>query len=117
MEAMTTFSPAFLRTARSGTVSFFLSSGTEFGLAGARIEGLDLPADGVGVRRERRFVEVGLRPRLRVEMAVAVDAAHEHRRIAHLGLANVRGDITDRQSDAAIIAAVGARSVHQLDVV
>ena len=55
---MTTFSPAFFRAARSGTVSFFLSSGTEFRLARAGVERLHLPAHRVGVRGERAGIDI-----------------------------------------------------------
>src|ERR1700741_4097409 len=78
MEAITTFSPAFLRAARSGTVSFLRSSGTECCLLRSLIERLYLPADGVGVRSERGFVQVRLGPRLGVEVAVLVHPAHQH---------------------------------------
>src|ERR1041385_6576395 len=103
---MTTFSPAFFRAARSGTVSFFLSSGTEFGLLGALVERPDLPADGIGVRRERGGVHGRGRPGLQVEMTVAIDAAHEHGRVAHLGLAHVGRDVADREADAPVGRAV-----------
>ena len=75
---MTTFSPACLRRRRSGTVSFLRSSGTKLGLLGSLVERLHLPADRVRVRGEGRFVEVRLGPRLGVEMAVLVDAAHHN---------------------------------------
>src|SRR4029079_4018852 len=113
---MTTFSPAFLRAARSGTVSFFRSSGTELALCGARVKRLDLPPDRVGVRSERRLVEGRLRPRLGIEVPERVDATHEDGGIAHLGLAHVRRDIADRHADAPVVAAVCIRAVHQLDM-
>src|SRR5512144_125900 len=101
---MTTFSPACLRSFRSGTVSFLRSSaiailavvapgacasGAEFLLVGALVERGDLAVDRLVVRGERRLVEVVLRPRLGIEVLVLVGAAHEHRRIAHLRLAHV----------------------------
>jgi hypothetical protein len=55
------------------------SSGTKFSLRRSMVERLHLPADGIRVRRECRFIEVRLGPRLRVEMAVFVGAAHQHR--------------------------------------
>src|SRR5919204_6340662 len=82
-------SPAFLRSARSGTVSFLRSSGTEGGLVGPLVERFHLPPHRVGVRRERRLVDIRVRAWLGVEVMIAVDAAHEHRRVAHLGLAHV----------------------------
>src|SRR6185312_4590555 len=69
------------------------SSGAELGLRGSLVEGLYLPADRVGVCSKGGFVEVRLGPRLRIEMAVAVGAAHQHGRIAQLGLAHVSRDI------------------------
>src|SRR5688572_3653066 len=114
---MTTFSPAFLRAARSGTVSFLRSSGTKRGLVGTFIQRLDLAAHRVGMRREGGLVQVAARARLVVEVAVAVDAAHQGRRVADLDLAYVRGDVADGEADASVARAVRLRAVHQLDVV
>src|SRR5919202_4349614 len=116
MEAMTTFSPAFLRAARSGTVSFLRSSGTEFGFLSALVERLHLPAYGIGVCGERRLVEIGARARLRIEVSVAVDATHEHRGVTHLRLPHIRRDVANRKADAPVVRPIGLRAVHELDV-
>src|SRR5947207_15822224 len=104
---MTTFSPACLRRRRSGTVSFLRSSGTKLGLLGALVERFHLPADGVGMRGERALVEIGLRPRLVVEMMMAIDTADQRRRVAHLGLAHVGRDVADGEADPPYVRAVG----------
>src|SRR6266850_110673 len=113
MEAITTFSPAFLRAARSGTVSFLRSSGTEFGFVGALVQGLHLAADRIGMRGERSLVEIRLRARLVIEMAVAIDTTHEHRRVVHLRLAHVSRDIADGEADAPIVRPVGLGAVRE----
>src|SRR5207247_2669874 len=104
--AITTFSPAFLRCARSGTVSFLRSSGTKCGLVGTFVERLHLASDGVGMRCERALVEVGPRARLMIEMAVAVHSAHQRRRVADLDLAHMRRAVADGKADAAFVRAV-----------
>ena len=68
------------------------------------------------MRGERGFVQVALRARLVVEIAVLVLAAHQRGRIAHLGLAHVSRDVADRQADAAVVGSVRLRAVHHLDV-
>src|SRR2546427_11640175 len=117
IDAITTFSPAFWRCARSGTLSFLRSSGTECGLVGTFVERLHLTSDGVGMRCERALVEVGPRARLMIEMAVAVHSAHQRRRVADLDLSHMRRDVADGKADAAIVRTVRLRAVHQLDVV
>src|SRR2546428_13342735 len=101
----------------SWSVSFLRSSGTEFGFVGSLVQGLHLPADRIRVRGEGGGIEIGLGPWLRVEMAVFVDAAHEHRGIAHLGLANVGRDVADGEADAAGGAADGGGTGDPADVV
>ena len=62
------------------------------------------------------LVEVGPGARLGVEVVVLVGASHEDGRVTHLGLAHVGRDVADGQADASVVAAVGVRTVHELDV-
>src|SRR5215211_1070673 len=59
--------------------------GTERTL-GAVVQHLGRASDGSLVRRQRGLVEVALGCGIDIEIAVAVGAAHQHRRIARLDL-------------------------------
>src|SRR2546430_14129052 len=98
---MPSFSPAFLRRARSGTVSVLRSSaisGAELGLVGALVQSLHLPPDRVRMRSEGSLIQVGFGPRLCVEVAVSVGAAPPHRRNAPPGLAEVGRGVAGRKN-------------------
>src|SRR6266545_7762879 len=73
--------------------------GTERTL-GAVVQHLGRALDGGPMSRERRLVEVALRRRIGVEIAVAVAAAHQHRRIARLELADMGRDVANGVADA-----------------
>src|SRR5579883_340928 len=62
-------------------------------------------------RRLRRRGEFGVWPRVGVEMAVGIDAAHQHCRIAEAVLAGIGRHHLDEQHDAAVGAAIGARAM------
>ena len=68
------------------------------------------------MRGERGLVEVAFRPRLVIEVTVAVDPAHEGRRVANLQLRNVRRDVANGQADAAVILNADAMDRRNLYV-
>src|SRR4051812_41901308 len=76
------------RNTRQSGMGFALS-GAERLLVCTRIESLDLAAYGVLVCGARGVIEVTLGTRLVVEVAVAVYAPHERRRIPHFQLLDV----------------------------
>src|SRR6185503_19536474 len=69
----------------------------------ALVQDSRLPVADLGVPRQHVGGEIGLRPRLEVEMAEAVAAAHERGAIAHVReLSHPGGHISDREAHAPI---------------
>ena len=72
----------------------------------SRIKRPDLAFDRIGVRRKRRLIQVCLRPGFIVKMPILVRATRKRRGVTHLGLAHIGRDVSNRQADAPVSAAV-----------
>src|SRR5258705_13109280 len=90
---------------------------SEARLRRAAVENLRLAIADLRVQRKHGRVEIGIGPRLQLEVAEGVDAANESRAAARTaGLADARGNVADGEADAAIPGRVSARAVHHQHV-